>query len=666
MIGPLRRSLKTRVTLLSLLIFAISLWALAYYASKMLRTDMEQLLGDQQLSTVTLVAANIDQNLTNRLTALEKIAANFDEKELKSPATLQSILERRPILPLLFNGGYFVTDAAGMAMASVPVEAGRIGINYGLRSHVVVALGEGKPAFSAVDIGNAPNDPVLSLAVPMRNAHGNVIGSLVGVINLSSDNFLDRITSNDYGRTGGYVLVSRQQRLIVTATDKSRIMEALPPLGVNPKIDSFLAGREGSDVLRSPMGVEVLVSAKSIPVAGWYVAATLPTAEAFAPIHDMQQRMLQATIVLTLVAGALTWWMLRQQFAPIGAAAAALGVYPEHGVTIAPLPVTSRDEIGQLITGFNSLLDALATREQALQASENRFSLFMESLPGAAFIKGEDGTTLYANRYMMEIVGARDWQGKSTRDIFPPEVAEKMIADDRRAMAAGNSVTEEIIPTTDGQFRHFETHKFRIPWPGQPDLLGGIALDISERKKVEISLRESSELLIYAFNKSPLMKTLSDLSTGKYLEANDSFCRVSGFSREETIGKTAIELGWIGKDERGQMMQRLQHDGAVNGIELSLRCKNGQNIVGRYWGVIIHTAQGDKLFSAAEDITERKKTELLLHEQLDELQRWQKTMLGRESRIISIKQEVNELLARSGQSPRYAIQLPVQTGDGGA
>ena len=63
MIGPLQRLLKTRVTLFSLVTFVLSLWALAYYASKKLRTDMEQLLSDQQLPTATLVAANIDQQL---------------------------------------------------------------------------------------------------------------------------------------------------------------------------------------------------------------------------------------------------------------------------------------------------------------------------------------------------------------------------------------------------------------------------------------------------------------------------------------------------------------------------------------------------------------------------------------------------------------------------
>jgi PAS domain S-box-containing protein len=135
-----------------------------------------------------------------------------------------------------------------------------------------------------------------------------------------------------------------------------------------------------------------------------------------------------------------------------------------------------------------------------------------------------------------------------------------------------------------------------------------------ERQGAENALRESRELLVYAFNKNPLMNSLSDLSTGAYLEVNDSFCRISEFSREEAVGKTAIELGWISKDERMRMLQEMQQTGWVNGMELSLRSKNGRNITGRYWGTVIHSAQGDKLFSAAEDITERKQTDQLFRE----------------------------------------------------
>ncbi|MDZ4202736.1 MAG: PAS domain S-box protein, partial [Gallionella sp.] len=613
MIGLLQRSIKTRVTLFSLLIFVLSLWALAYYASKILHTDMAQLLGDQQRSTVALVAGNIDQELKDRLSALEGIAADFDEKELKSPTKLQAILEHRPILPLLFNGGYFVTDAAGTATASVPVKVGRVGINYSLSNNVAAALGEGKSAIGALEIGKVLRVPVFSLAVPIRNAQGKVIGSLVGVINLSSDNFLDKITSNPYGRTGGYILVDRQQRMIVTGTDKSRIMEVLPPPGISPTIDDFLAGREGSDLFRNPKGVEVLVSAKNIPVADWYLAGLLPTAEAFAPIHDMQQRMLLATILFSLIAGGMTWWMLRRQLAPISAVAATLGARTGLGLMAEPLPVYRLDEIGQLISSFNNLLDELATQEQALKASENRFSLFMEYLPGAAFIKDEDGTTLYANRYMMDIVGARAWQGKSTRDIFAPEVAEKMIADDCRAIAAGHAITEEEIPTTDGRLRHYVTYKFRILNPGKPHLLGGIALDITERKQADDALRMTLKDLGESQRIAHIGSWHLDLASDQVVWTEELY-KMYGFDPSLPIPPYTEHMKLFTPESWERLSSALAHTretGVPYTLELETVKNDGSN--GWMWvqGEVEVDASGKTvgLRGAAQDITERKRAE---------------------------------------------------------
>jgi hypothetical protein len=66
----------------------------------------------------------------------------------------------------------------------------------------------------------------------------------------------------------------------------------------------------------NPPGVEALVSDKRVAVAGWIMAATLPTDEAFAPIRAMQQHMLLATLMLTLLVAGLTWWMLRRELSP--------------------------------------------------------------------------------------------------------------------------------------------------------------------------------------------------------------------------------------------------------------------------------------------------------------------------------------------------------------
>jgi len=69
----------------------------------------------------------------------------------------------------------------------------------------------------------------------------------------------------------------------------------------------------------------------------------------------------------------------------------------------------------------------------------------------------------------------------------------------------------------------------------------------------------------------------------------------------------------------------------------------------------IKDEQGVYLYSVHifEDITERKRTEAQLTEQLEELRGWHDITLGREMRVIELKHEVNELLAQAGQPPRY-------------
>src|ERR1035437_8158420 len=115
------RSLKTKVTLFTLAIFVISIWSLAFYVSRMLREDMQRLLGEQQFSTVSFVAAEINEGLELRVKALEKVARSIDQPLLGSPAALQQMLDNRSILMDLFNAGVVAVTLDGTAVADAPV-----------------------------------------------------------------------------------------------------------------------------------------------------------------------------------------------------------------------------------------------------------------------------------------------------------------------------------------------------------------------------------------------------------------------------------------------------------------------------------------------------------------------------------------------------------------
>jgi PAS domain S-box-containing protein len=379
------RTLKTRVTLFTLVIFLISIWSLALYAGRVLRKDMQQLSSDQQFSTVVFIASGVNEELESRLRTLEKVAARITPGMFGNPAALQTFIEERLILQDRFNGGTFATSSNGTAIASIPRSAERVGVNFMERNHIAAALQEGTSTIGKPVISKVLHDPIVSMAVPIRDRQGRVIGALSGVTDLSQTSFLDKVTVNRYGKSGGYFITVPQYRLNITATDKSCIMQPLPAPGVNPAIDRFVQGFEGSQVYVDQRGVEVLGSAKRIPAAGWQMIAALPTEEAFAPIRAMQQRMLLTTIFLTMLTGGCIWWMVRRQLSPMLAAVQTLATLSDTNQPPQQLPVTTQGEIGQLIGGFNRLLETLAQRERDLQESKEVYqTLFREMLDGFA------------------------------------------------------------------------------------------------------------------------------------------------------------------------------------------------------------------------------------------------------------------------------------------
>lgn len=404
-----RQSLKTRITLSTLAIFLASLWSLSYYASQMLHRDLEHLLSEQQFSTVSVVASSINADLSERVQSLELVAQVMETALLQQPAVLQKYLDTLIVLQTHFNAGVRVVGPDGVALADGSA-SGRVGMSHADNDAVAAALHEGQTRIGRPFLDPLLRQPVFPIATVIRDARGHIIGALIGSTNLSQTNFLDKMTQGRYGKSGGYMLVAPRSRQVVTATDKSRVMEVLAAPGAPLLVERFLQGYEGSGLATNSRGHEVLTSAKGVPVAGWYVAAALPSAEAFAPIADMQQRMLLATLLLTLLAGGLSWWILRRQLAPMLAAANTLACMTDTQQPVLPLPISRPDEIGQLIGGFNRLLATLTQREEALRIAAIAF----ECQEGIV-VMDADLTILRVNQAFTRITGYTQQEAQGQR-----------------------------------------------------------------------------------------------------------------------------------------------------------------------------------------------------------------------------------------------------------
>ncbi len=133
--------------------------------------------------------------------------------------------------------------------------------------------------------------------------------------------------------------------------------------------------------------------------------------------------------------------------------------------------------------------------EAPIADQEQRFSLFLENLPLAVSIKDESGTFLFANEFMKDLLGVGDPIGKYVEEILPAEVASVMTENDHKALAQGLLLVQNTVRDSYGDDRIFETYKFPIATPGGQTLLGSISVDITERKRAELSLAQKQQQL---------------------------------------------------------------------------------------------------------------------------------------------------------------------------
>ena len=131
--------------------------------------------------------------------------------------------------------------------------------------------------------------------------------------------------------------------------------------------------------------------------------------------------------------------------------------------------------------------------EEAMRESEECFSLFMDYFPGIAFINSSEGTTVFGNRRLCEFYGCtpEEYAGKNMEELVGPELAAQIAEQNRKVLSEGSPVEiEESIPDSSGP-RHWLTCKFPIHRKDRMTLIGGLGIEITDRRRVEDALREN-------------------------------------------------------------------------------------------------------------------------------------------------------------------------------
>jgi PAS domain S-box-containing protein len=278
------------------------------------------------------------------------------------------------------------------------------------------------------------------------------------------------------------------------------------------------------------------------------------------------------------------------------------------------IQATSQPELqesGDLL--WNGLVMDITDRKQAqekLLESEARYQAILDAIPDLMFRISRDSEYLDLKSEGANVILTREEiVGKHVQELLPSDVAAISLEAIAKTLDSGTLQTCEYqLPTPLG----IKDYEARLVVSGQDEVVA-IVRDITERKQAEVALQNLAQKFAKAFSCSPDSITISTFQEGRFIEVNDSFVKLSGYERDEAIGKTSFELNlWVNDRDRLNLLEELQATGVVRNLEIQFRQQCGKIITTLLSAEIIDLDGLPSILAVHHDITERKQVEAQL------------------------------------------------------
>jgi PAS domain S-box-containing protein len=290
-------------------------------------------------------------------------------------------------------------------------------------------------------------------------------------------------------------------------------------------------------------------------------------------------------------------------------------IYPAE-VSISAISIEEQN----LIMGFARNISERRKIEEKLKESEEKYRSIVDLSPDGIAVASLRGKILMVNKAFLDLTGFSEDEivGKhftKLGTLRPSEMPKYVKLFMNILRSKKPAPFEFVYLKKDGRLRDAEAHVALLKRNGKKIGFQAILRDITERKMQDKELRDSEEKFAKAFNYASNALIITSISDGRIIDANDSLSALLGYSTDELIGKTTIELGiWVEIEDRQKIVNEVATKDFVQNREVLLRRKDKSiiNAIGSMSRINIKNES--LLLSSLIDISELKKTEAKLRD----------------------------------------------------
>lgn len=287
------------------------------------------------------------------------------------------------------------------------------------------------------------------------------------------------------------------------------------------------------------------------------------------------------------------------------------------------------------------------------QSGEACYRDLFEDSRDAVYVSSKEGNILTINKAGVELFGysREEMMGMDIRTLYAdPSDRERF----RQKIECTGAVKDYEVPLRrkDGTvIICIITSTVRKSPEGGIIGYQGIIRDVTAYKKAEEALRRSEEKFSKIFRSSPDWIAISALEDGRLIEVNDAFLRITGYAREEVIGKTSAELGlWVDLGERRRFVELLREKREIRNHEAKFRLKSGEVRIFLRSAELIELDGETCIINITRDITERKRAG-------EEIRKLNMELQQRVAELIGANRELDAF----GHSVSHDLRAPLIT-----